>query len=78
MSRATTQGSAAFRPMTFVAFLVGAGLGFVLVAPVLPGTLSSEFQALLTGGGAVVLAGVAAFAAVLAVLALLYQGYLKA
>lgn len=78
MTRATTPGRATFGPMAFVTFLLGVAIGLALVAPVLPSTLGSGFDAMLQAGGAVVLAGVAAFAGVLVVLAVLYQGYLRA
>lgn len=78
MTRATTKGGRTFGPMTFLAFMVGIGVGLVLVAPVLPRSVGTAFLDLVRGGGTVILVGVLALAAVMVLLAVLYQGYLKA
>lgn len=78
MPPATTPGRSTLGPMAFLTFLAGVGVGLALVAPVLPRTLGDGFDELLRAGGAVVLAGVAAFAGLLVVMAVLYQGYLRA
>lgn len=78
MSRATKPGANTYGPMAVLAYIVGAGIGLALVAPILPSTVDLEIQAILRAGGAVILAGMAAFAGLLVVLAILYQVYLKA
>lgn len=78
MTRATTRGGTTFGPWTFVAFLFGIGIGLALVAPVLPRTFAVAFAEILQAGGAVVLAGVLTFAIIMVLLAVLYQGYLRA
>ena len=74
----TTPGRRTFGPVTVLAFLVGVGIGFAFVLPVLPPTLEADVRTMLEAGGTVVLAGAAAFAGVLVVLAVLYQSYLRA
>lgn len=64
--------------MAFVTFLVGVGVGLALVAPVLPAAMGDGFDEMLRAGGAVVLAGIAAFAGLLVFMAILYEGYLRA
>lgn len=78
MSRATTKGGSTLGPKTVIAFLVGVGIGFALVVPVLPDTFGATIAAMVQGGGAVILIGVAALATLMVLLAVLYQGYLKA
>lgn len=78
MTRATTKGGSAFGPKAAFAFLAGVGIGLGLVAPVLQETLVRSIRDLAQGSGAVVLVGVAALGAVMLVLAVLYQSYLRA
>lgn len=78
MTRATTKGGATLNPWTFVAFVVGVGIGLGLVAPIIPATFGTAYVDLVQAGGSVVLAGVLAFALLMVLLAVLYQGYLKA
>lgn len=78
MSRATTKGGRTFSPLTFVAFVLGMGIGFVLVSPVLPERFGTSLVGIVQGSGTVILAGVLALAALMVLLAVLYQGYLRA
>lgn len=76
MPRPTTHGDSLFGPKTVAAFLVGVGVGLAIVAPVLPKSVGAEIAAVLEGGGSVILAGVAALALLMVLLALFYQLYL--
>lgn len=76
MARPTTKGSALLGPKTVTAFLVGAGLGLALVAPVLPEVAGDAFMAMLSGGGTVIAIGVVTLAVLMALLAVFYQFYL--
>lgn len=78
MSRATTKGGSTFSLMTFVAFLIGVGIGIGFVAPVLPRSIGMSVLELVRAGGTVILVSALALAAVMVLLAVLYQGYLKA
>lgn len=76
MARPTTRGGTLFGPRTVAAFLVGVGVGLAIVSPVLPESIGAEIAAVLAGGGSVILAGVAALAVLMVLLALFYQLYL--
>lgn len=76
MPRPTTRGGTLFGPKTAAAFLVGVGVGLAIVAPVLPASVGTEIVSVLDAGGSVVLAGVAALALLMVLLALFYQLYL--
>lgn len=78
MTRATTKGGSTLSPWAFVAFVGGVGIGLGLVAPVLPATFGTAYADIVQAGGTIVLAGVLAFALLMVMLAILYQGYLKA
>lgn len=78
MSRATTRGSSSFGPKTFLAFALGVGVGLVLVAPVLPETAGDAFASLVQGEAIVIIAGVSVLALLMVLMAVFYQGYLKA
>lgn len=78
MARPTTKGGTTFGPKTVVAFLVGVGVGLVLVAPVLPETLGPLAVDVLQDEGTVIVTGVSALAILMVLMAVLYQGYLKA
>jgi hypothetical protein len=58
------------------AFVIGTGVGFARVSPVLPDAVSDEFAALLAGGGSVILVGVGAFAVLMVLLVGFYHFYL--
>lgn len=76
MVRPTTPGNSLLGPKTVGAFLVGIGVGFALVAPVLPDNLGPQFAALLAGGGVVIIIGVGALAGLMVLLAVFYHLYL--
>ena len=78
MSRPPNAGSTTSGPMVILTFILGMGLGLVLAAPAIPSVVGQEFHEILRTGGAVILIGMAAFAAVLVVLAILYRLYLRA
>lgn len=78
MVRATTKGGSTFGPKTVAAFFVGVGVGLALVAPVLPETLGSLAVDILRDEGTVIVVGVSALAVLMVLMAVLYQGYLKA
>ena len=78
MTRPSKPGSTTSGPMVILTFILGMGIGLVLVAPAIPSAAGQEFQEILRAGGAVILVGMAAFAAVLVVLAILYRLYLRA
>lgn len=78
MSRPATRGGSVLGPKTVLAFGVGVGVGLVLVAPVIPETAGEAIGGIIEAGGTVILIGVGALALLMVLLAILYQGYLKA
>lgn len=78
MTRPTARGGSPFGPMTFVAFFIGIGIGLVLVTPVLPQTFETALGLIVRAGGTVIITGVLALAVLMVMLAIMYQGYLKA
>lgn len=76
MARPTTRGHGVLELRTVAALLVGIGVGFALVSPVLPDAVGEATAALLAGGGTVVLVGVGALALLMVLLAAFYQLYL--
>jgi len=78
MPRATTAGgSSAFGPKSVAAFVLGIGVGLVLVAPALPATVGPALADVVDSGGSVILVGVVALTVLMVLLAVLYQGYLR-
>lgn len=78
MTRPTARGGSVLRPKTVLAFVVGIGIGLALIAPVIPEEVGSATAEFLQAGGSVIVVGVAALAVLMVLLAVLYQGYLKA
>lgn len=78
MSRPATRGGSVLGPKTVLAFGVGVSVGLVLVAPVIPETAGKAIGGIIEAGGTVILIGVLALALLMVILAILYQGYLKA
>lgn len=76
MARPTTKGGGLLGPKTVAAFVLGTGIGLLLVAPVLPDAVGDGVADLLAGGGSVILAGVGALAVLMVLLAVFYQLYL--
>lgn len=76
MTRPSTSGSRILRPRTVGAFIVGAGIGLILVAPALPDSFGSVIADIVAGGGGVILIGVAALAVLMVFIAIAYQIYL--
>lgn len=76
MTRPSTSGTRIIRPRTVAAFFVGTGIGLILVAPALPDSFGSVITSLFTGGGGVILVGVAALAVLMVFIAIAYQLYL--
>ena len=76
MARPTTSGGSWLSPKVAGAFLVGIGVGFAVVSPVLPDEVGAEVAAFLADGGMVILAGVGALGVLMVLLAVFYQLYL--
>lgn len=76
MSRPSTSGRRILRPRTVAAFIVGTGIGLILVAPALPDSFGSMFTNLFAGGAGVILVGVAALAVLMVFIAIAYRLYL--
>lgn len=76
MAQPPPGGSSPLGPGTVAAFGIGVVIGLALVAPVLPDTVGGEFAAFSAGAGSVILVGVATFAILTGVLAVLYHLYL--
>lgn len=78
MPRPTARGGSVLGPKTFLAFLTGVVIGLLLVAPVIPEAAVAALASLARSGGAVIAIGVLALAILMLLMAVLYQGYLKA
>lgn len=78
MARPTAPGRSVLGPKMFLAFVVGIGIGLVLVAPAVPAAAVTAIAGSLQSGGYVIVVGVAALAVLMVLMAVLYQGYLKA
>jgi hypothetical protein len=78
MPRPTARGQRILGRKTFRALVISIGVGLALVSPVIPAAAASAFAESLQSGGTVIVVGVAALAVLMVLMAVLYQGYLKA
>lgn len=76
MARPTTRGNSLLGPKTVGAFVLGALVGLVLVAPAFPDVVGDQITGVLAGGGSVILVGVGALALLMVLMAVFYQFYL--
>lgn len=77
MSQATSWRQTAPGGKVILAFLFGVGIGLSMVAPVLPRTIGLLTRDLMTGGGRVILVGIAALGILMIILLVLYRTYLR-